>query len=232
MAEPKRTSRDRSRSGLGLLAVQSIIGAVVLLLALVVRLIGGDVYAQLQEAFRTAVTQDVLTQQLTQDDTEGQGGEDIKVGAASVLMPPDGATFTPLTLPEEPHAVLDKGRVTSTFGYRENPLGGGTGFHTGVDIAASSGTPLYAAYDGTITKAGWDNSYGNYLVLTCFDGLEVWYAHCSALRCRSGDTVQAGDVVATVGSTGNSTGPHVHLMTVREGVAYNPALLVPEGCYA
>ena len=149
-----------------------------------------------------------------------------------MVTPPDGATFTPLTLSEAPYEVLETGRVTSAFGYRTDPIHGGTGFHTGVDIAAESGAPLYAAYDGTITKAGWDHSYGKYTVLTCTDGLEILYAHCSALLCRAGDTVQAGQSIARVGSTGDSTGPHVHLMALRDGVAYDPVLLVPEACYA
>lgn len=222
----------RTRSRWGLLAVQSVIGAVILLLALVVRLVGGDLYDQLHNAFRTAMRQDVLTEALVPEEKQGQGGEDLTVGAASLLVPPAGATFSPLTLPCPPTAIIRQGKVTSEFGYRENPLGGGVGFHTGVDVAASKGTLLYAPYDGTVIASAWDDSYGNYITIVCGEDLQIRFAHCSALLCHVGDEVKAGDAVAKVGNTGNSTGPHVHVMAMRGGVAYNPALLIPEECYA
>lgn len=229
----RRTRRGNStRGGWGLLAVQSIIGAVIVLLALILRLIGGDIYEQLRELFRTAVTDDSLAQSVVEQwEEEGTGGADLPPGTASVLAPPEGATFSPLTLAAVPHRLLDGGTVTSDFGYRVDPIKGGTGFHTGVDIAAPVGTRLYALYDGTVTKAGWDNSYGRYLVLTCGE-LELWYTHCSALLMEAGEAVSAGEMVAKVGSTGDSTGPHVHLMVRKDGKFYDPSPLIPDDCYA
>lgn len=237
MDEKERRNRrgTSARGGFGLLAVQSIIGGVILLLALILRLVGGGIFEELREAFREAVTDDSLAQTLTDSFTqaeEGKGGEDLPLGTASVLAPPTGATFSPLTVPHDPYPLLKSGTVTSSFGYRTDPIHGGTGFHTGVDIAAPLNTTLYALYDGTVTKAGWDDSYGNYLVLTCGDGLELWYAHCASLLCKAGETVSAGEAVAAMGSTGDSTGSHVHLMARRDGISYDPAVLIPDTCYA
>ncbi len=228
----------RDRSGFSLLAVQSIVCGVVLLLALLLRLVGGDTWTQLRSLFRQWMTEEGLTQviaeQLEEEEaTQGVGGRDIAVGeAVSVLRPPQGATFAPPTVPITAITPLKSGRVTSSFGYRTDPIKGGTGFHTGIDVAASKGEPLYALYDGVVTAAAWDSSYGNYIAVTTAEGWELWYAHCSVLLCREGESVTAGQRIAQVGSTGDSTGDHVHIMVKHDGVCYDPTSLIPEGWYA
>jgi len=245
----QRSRRNQSRRGPGLLAIQSIIGAILLLLALVLRLAGGSVFDQLQTLFEAAVTDDSLAETMVdrwqqdeerdeeqnqeQEQTEGTkpegaGGVDLPLGTASILLPAEGATFSPLTVEREPHSLMDTGTVTSPFGYRTDPIRGGTGFHTGMDIAAEQGTPLYALYDGTVIRARWDASYGWYVVLQCGD-LELTYAHCSVLCVTEGQSVGAGQQIAAVGNTGDSTGPHVHLMVRREGLLYDPSPLVRMG---
>ena len=94
--------------------------------------------------------------------------------------------------------------------------------HTGLDISASTGTPIKAASSGTVTFSGRKGSYGNLLVITHGNGVQTYYGHCSALYASAGQTVSQGQVVAAVGSTGNSTGPHLHLEIRVKGVAYNP----------
>ncbi len=94
--------------------------------------------------------------------------------------------------------------------------------HTGLDIAASAGTPIKAAASGTVTFAGKKGSYGNMLVITHSNGVQTYYAHCSKLYASVGKTVSQGETIAAVGSTGNSTGPHLHLEVRVNGVAYNP----------
>lgn len=94
--------------------------------------------------------------------------------------------------------------------------------HTGLDIATSSGTPIAAAASGTVTFAGWKGSYGNLLVITHENGVQTYYGHCSALYASVGQSVSQGETVAAVGSTGNSTGPHLHLEVRVNGTAYNP----------
>ena len=94
--------------------------------------------------------------------------------------------------------------------------------HTGLDIATSTGTPIKAAASGTVTFAGYKGSYGNMIVITHANGIQTYYGHCSALYVSAGATVSQGQTIGAVGSTGNSTGPHLHLEVRVNGVAYNP----------
>ena len=88
--------------------------------------------------------------------------------------------------------------------------------HTGLDFAAPSGTPIHAIANGTVTSVGYDGSYGNKTVVTLEDGTELWYCHQTAYAVSSGQQVRAGEVIGSVGSTGNVTGPHLHV-EVRPG---------------
>ncbi len=102
------------------------------------------------------------------------------------------------------------GEVTSGFGERKNPLGPGSDFHPGVDIAAEAGTPIAAAAAGRVISAGPDGGYGNLIVVDDGNGVTTRYGHCSQIFARVGDTVAAGEQIGAVGSTGRSTGPHLH----------------------
>ena len=94
--------------------------------------------------------------------------------------------------------------------------------HTGLDSSASTGTPIKAAASGTVTFSGRKGSYGNLIVVTHGNGVQTYYGHCSALYASTGQQVSQGQTIAAVGSTGNSTGPHLHLEIRVNGVAYNP----------
>ena len=94
--------------------------------------------------------------------------------------------------------------------------------HTGLDISASTGTPIKAAASGTVTFSGRKGSYGNLIVISHGNGVQTYYGHCSALYASAGQQVSQGQTIAAVGSTGNSTGPHLHLEIRVNGVAYNP----------
>ena len=111
------------------------------------------------------------------------------------------------------------GTLSSRFGANSRVR---SGAHTGLDIATSSGTPIKAAASGTVTFAGWKGSYGNLLVITHSNGVQTYYGHCSKLYVSAGQKVSQGQNVAAVGSTGNSTGPHLHFEIRVNGVAYNP----------
>ncbi len=104
-------------------------------------------------------------------------------------------------------------RLTARFGYSSG-LWAST--HTGLDFAAPSGTPVVSVANGTVTSAGWDGSYGYKVAITHDDGTETWYAHLTTITTNVGDSVTGGEQIGTVGSTGNSTGPHLHL-EVRPG---------------
>ncbi|MFE9020028.1 M23 family metallopeptidase [Streptomyces sp. NPDC007808] len=105
--------------------------------------------------------------------------------------------------------------VTSTFG--QAGAYWSSGYHTGLDFAAPSGTLIKAVHTGTITFAGWDGSYGYKTVLTLEDGTEIWYAHQSSISVSVGQKVNTGDVIGRVGATGNVTGAHLHLEVHPDG---------------
>ena len=111
------------------------------------------------------------------------------------------------------------GTLSSRFGASSRVR---SGTHTGLDIATSTGTPIKAAASGTVTFSGWKGSYGNLLVITHSNGVQTYYGHCSKLYMSAGQKVSQGQTVAAVGSTGNSTGPHLHFEIRVNGVAYNP----------
>jgi len=99
--------------------------------------------------------------------------------------------------------------ITSTFGQAGSLWS--SGYHTGLDFAAPTGTPLKAVHTGTITEAGWSGSYGYRTILTLEDGTEIWYAHQSSINVSVGQKVNTGDVIGRVGATGNVTGAHLHM---------------------
>lgn len=111
------------------------------------------------------------------------------------------------------------GTITSRFGASSSMR---KSSHTGLDIATSTGTPIVAAAAGTVTFSGYKGSYGNMIVISHGNGVQTYYGHCSKLYVSAGTTVSQGQTIAAVGSTGNSTGPHLHLEVRINGVAYNP----------
>jgi murein DD-endopeptidase MepM/ murein hydrolase activator NlpD len=119
--------------------------------------------------------------------------------------------------------------VSSFYGYRVHPITGEKDYHKAADIAMPEGTEILAGHDGTVTTAALDASYGNYIVLEGDEGLVSKYAHCSVLLVGAGQTVQAGDVIARVGNTGDSTGPHLHLEILKNGQYLNPLYFAVTG---
>lgn len=113
------------------------------------------------------------------------------------------------------------GIITSRFGSRESIRSSG---HSGLDIATKKGTNIKAAAGGTVLFAGYSGAYGNVVKISHGSGIKTYYAHCSKLYVKTGDTVSAGDVIAAVGSTGNSTGNHLHLEIRLNGNKINPQL--------
>lgn len=134
-------------------------------------------------------------------------------------------------LPLPPCLPLLAGVLTSGYGDREHPVSGEDSFHTGWDIAAAEGTPLAAMYDATVTETGSGGSYGNYVQMRVNDRLSFLYAHCSEVLVREGDRVSAGQTVARVGSTGVSTGNHVHLEVLVDGETCDPAAVLNASVY-
>ena len=117
---------------------------------------------------------------------------------------------------------LEGAALTSSFGMRTHPVLGGRRQHTGIDLAAPTGTPVYATADGIVSRADWYSSYGLYISVEHGASMQTRYAHLSRLAVASGDSVKKGDLIGYVGSTGRSTGPHLHYEVRVEGLAVNP----------
>lgn len=115
-----------------------------------------------------------------------------------------------------------KGWVTSGFGNRKSPFTGKKEFHPGLDIATNSGTPVVAPADGVVSFSGTKGGFGKVLVIDHGYGYSTFFGHCSALKKKVGEKVKRGDAVVLVGSTGRSTGPHLHYEVRVNGVATNP----------
>lgn len=158
--------------------------------------------------------------------TASAGGKDIQASSKKVLYAPEGATFATLKINRLASAPLPVGILSSGFGYRTSPTTGKDGFHQGMDIAADMGTPVSAMFFGVVSEVGQSSSYGNYVKLYHGNGLCVLYAHCSEILVTQGAVIRAGEVVARVGSTGDSTGPHLHVEITLHDVAYDPSSVV------
>lgn len=111
------------------------------------------------------------------------------------------------------------GTISSRFGVRSSIR---SSVHTGLDIAAPRGTTIKAAAAGTVTFSGWKGAYGKLIVITHANGVQTYYAHCNSISVSTGQKVSSGQKIGAVGSTGNSTGPHLHLEVRVNGIAYNP----------
>ena len=119
--------------------------------------------------------------------------------------------------------------ITSYYGTRVYPLAGSsavTDFHLGLDISANAGSPAVAALDGVVTYAGWLGTYGNCVMVYHGEGITTVYAHGQKVLTKRGDEVKQGDIIMEVGSTGNSTGPHLHFEVRINGQTTNPLKFV------
>ena len=115
-----------------------------------------------------------------------------------------------------------RGVLSSSFGWREHPVEGGSKFHYGVDLAADEGEAIAAFADGTVYATGESSSLGRYIMLQHEGGYVTLYAHCSQLLVRQGQKVEAGQAIAKVGQTGWATGPHLHIEVIVDGEPKDP----------
>jgi len=152
--------------------------------------------------------------------SEAELSDDTKA-EAFVIPPPSNCSYDKVELGFK-YAVPVYGKITSPYGYRDHPFGGDAGFHTGIDIAASRGTTVKAFASGTVVQAGTNKVYGNFVLLEHKDGIRSFYGHNSKLNVKKGESVKIGQKIAEVGSTGLSTGPHVHFEVRKGNLRVNP----------
>lgn len=122
----------------------------------------------------------------------------------------------------QPISNKDLRKTASGYGTRIDPIYGTTKFHAGMDFSAHPGTEVYATGDGTVVKMGWETGYGNLIIVDHGFGYQTWYAHLQGFRTKLGKRVVRGEVIGEVGSTGKSTGPHLHYEVHVKGQVVNP----------
>ncbi len=116
----------------------------------------------------------------------------------------------------------DSRKVTSEFGIRRDPFTGRARFHAGIDIGGNTGDPVYAAADGTVSLADYSSSHGNNILISHGNGLKSHYSHLSKIIAKTGTKVKKGDIIGLMGSTGRSTGPHLHYEVLKNGTQVDP----------
>jgi murein DD-endopeptidase MepM/ murein hydrolase activator NlpD len=134
-------------------------------------------------------------------------------------MPPEALKQA---LGDLPFSYPVKSRVTSPYGWRVSPITGQRHFHAAVDFAGGIGTPVTAAMDGTVSSAGTNPTFGKFIILSHAGGYQTMYAHLSVVSVKQGERVNQGSTIGKVGSTGLSTGPHLHFAAYKNGRAVNP----------
>ena len=220
--------------------VQLILCAIALLGAFGCKLLGGELYDTVRTKYitlvcdRTAIHQvvDAMSNRFFGAEREAAPSEPPSLSAEG------GSDETNEPYIDNYNAVADElennvgnvnamalplsGTITSRFAYRVHPITGKYTMHGGVDIAAAAGSEIRAAMGGIVRSAKNDASSGNYLILDHNESLATMYAHCQRLLVEEGQTVEKGQVIALVGSTGMSTGPHLHFEVRLNGIKLNP----------
>ncbi len=138
----------------------------------------------------------------------------------------DGPRTAAISIPSR--RPVDHMGMSSTFGIRNDPFNGRRARHNGIDIPNPVGTPIYATADGTVGRSQWVNGYGNYVEINHGNELQTRYGHMSARAVEPGQLVHRGDLIGYVGSTGRSTGPHLHYEVRIAGAPVNPMPFMDE----
>ncbi len=157
----------------------------------------------------------------TTEALSGTGGEDIEIYEAA-----ENTSFASVRATVPAVQPIEEGRYTSYFGYRINPITDKFSFHTGLDIAAPEGTNIRAAYSGKVTKVSEDDRAGKYIFLSHDDGFVTFYCHCSEILAQEGAVIRQGETIAKVGTTGWSTGPHLHFEIRKNNIRCNPLFIL------
>lgn len=225
--------KDRS---FNFLLSQTVICALAVLFVLVLKVLGGEYYTYSREFFdenfnkpinvsqvlSAEQTRDVLTAQST---VYGAGGTEEEVQylkEKSEMSDEDTKEIENSGI--NSMCIPVNGKITSEYSYRIHPISGQYLFHSGLDIGADEGENILSALDGEVTEVDTEGktSYGKYIVVSHSDSTSTLYGHCSKIVAKEGESVKKGEVIAKVGSTGNSTGPHLHFEVRVNGTRLNP----------
>ena len=173
-----------------------------------------EVIEELKQKFDGMVDLDISMEEVYTSNVEDINSIDMKVAKANLdteIIDNSDSAINGIILSKPTTGV-----ISSRFGPRWGRS------HTGIDIAANTGTPIYSCSKGTVEFTGWYYGYGNLVIVNHGNGIKTYYGHCSKIYVSVGDTVTKDTVIAAMGSTGNSTGPHLHLEIRRNGTVLNP----------
>ncbi|WP_088890658.1 peptidoglycan DD-metalloendopeptidase family protein [Leptolyngbya ohadii] len=192
-----------------------------------VALLTQELQAQKTEYQAQAASQQELINRLRQDRqaleaAEEQLARDSRNLAILIQRLAGGDRSRPAIIGTGQMGYPSIGEITSSFGYRIHPILGYKRFHAGIDFGADTGSPIYAADSGVVLFAGWYGGYGQSVIIDHGNSLTTLYAHASELYVSEGQSIQQGQVIAAIGSTGLSTGPHLHFEVRQNGEPVDP----------
>ncbi len=237
---------------ISLILTQSIVCVIVLAFSFALRIIGGDIYKnerityvsnfqdetsvkevikQLSNAVSAQPKKESTNDSVTPANAEPDGYETMSEddATACIIDFKQVQTLSSVKMAKNSMVVpLSSCRITSEYGYRVNPVSGVYRLHSGIDLGADSGDDIYTVLSGTVVRSDYASDYGNYVMVDHGDGLCTLYAHCSQRLVEVGDKVEQGDKIALVGSTGASTGPHLHFEVRVNNERINPLNILPQ----
>ena len=237
---PSKVTKKNTNKPSNVLTVQTIVSLVLLCVAIMLSKMGQtgeqDIQKYTQELLQTGVnpqTQDEIikfasniidniTKSPEEPDMNGEGGNN----------PVKQADFTPENATEKPYTIEQKpfmpaqGYLTSGFGGRTHPITNKEDYHLGEDIANEENTLVYSAFSGVVLKVGYDDVRGNYMEIKHADNLVTKYSHLNYIFAKEGDTLTNGEFIASMGSTGMSTGNHLHFEIMINNIYVDPSYII------
>lgn len=217
-----------------LLSIQVGACLMILVAALGIRLFGGPIYETVKRWYVGSINESIMVNvakddllEIFQKNTSSASDTDIAQTGAKPQANTLAVTYGknqegPVTLSVLLKFPVADGTISSAFGERDGK------FHQGLDIAADTDTPIMASLTGTVKEVGENDSYGKYVLIDHGSGIETRYAHCNSISVKQGDRVNMGNEIAKVGSTGDSSGSHVHLELLIDGTPYNPQTVLQQ----
>ena len=209
-----KTIKDKAKANFAVIVAQAVFCILVLAIIVAIKLIGGEVSYKFTQWYNTNVKDVTDVSEVVDEDTLFIKSDKLTILSAS-QQKNDAYLITPLS-----------GQISSYFGYRTDPINGEYKMHNGLDIAAEKGSEIVSAYDGVVFKTGYDLGYGNFIIIDHSGGLKTLYGHCDSITAKTGQTVQQGQAISTVGSTGRSTGNHLHFEIIKDGSKVDPLWII------
>lgn len=222
--EETRVPEGRGEALVRFLFIQAVVCAMIVITALMLKLAAPQSYLQIKKSYTIAVSESDITFSDIAEFFKGLFSIDKGTGGDDSSMP-SNVTKSAYVL-SSPITAVCKGTVTSEFGERIHPITKKDGFHTGIDIANKKGIPISAAFSGSIQEVGTNEAYGNYILMRHSENLYTFYGHLDSFNVRKGMNIRRGEVIAFMGTTGYSTGPHLHFEIRIEGIRVDPSYVL------